>query len=273
MNPPAKLTKKQRKGLAFRQKGTTQSRDIPEQDGLEPPIEPERLDIQTKSPLGSTGKRKREEDDHSTQSSKKSKAVSPGSDTSKQKKGSARFILFVGNLRYTTTKESIAEHFSKCDPPPTVRLITPKGSGKSKGCAFLEFTHTNALQQGLKFHHSELEGRTLNVELTAGGGGKGEERVKRLRERNKTLNAQRVKQKGAQNQPEGASQTSKTRVQGSRLSLTSGIDQAPEGKKTWSVTGADAKRKRGGKRHSTKSSSQRAPQAYTPTGANAIAVG
>lgn len=83
------------------------------------------------------------------------------------------------------------------DPPPTVRLLTPKSTGgkpkiKSKGCAFLEFTHRNALQQGLKMHQSELDGRMINVELTAGGGGKSESRLEKVRERNKQLLGQRV---------------------------------------------------------------------------------
>lgn len=85
------------------------------------------------------------------------------------------------------------------DPPPEVRLLTPKASStnktttKSKGCAFLEFTSRNALQQALKLHHSMLEGRMINVELTAGGGGKGEKRMEKLRERNKSLLGQRVR--------------------------------------------------------------------------------
>lgn len=85
-------------------------------------------------------------------------------------------------------------------PPPTVRLLTPKQSTKSstkivtksKGCAFLEFKHRGALQQALKLHHSELDGRQINVELTAGGGGKSSTRVEKLKERNKELESQRV---------------------------------------------------------------------------------
>lgn len=86
------------------------------------------------------------------------------------------------------------------DPPPSVRLLTPKQdpkspkkTHKSKGCAFLEFTHRNALQQALKLHLSELDGRIINVELTAGGGGKGENRLKKLQERNRGLVDQRVR--------------------------------------------------------------------------------
>lgn len=85
------------------------------------------------------------------------------------------------------------------DPPPHVRLLTPKAktpgttSTKSKGCAFLEFSHRNALQQGLKLHGSTLDGRRINVELTAGGGGKSESRVKKVQARNKQLLEQRVR--------------------------------------------------------------------------------
>jgi len=142
-----------------------------------------------------------------------------------------RFILFIGtsysslglkrdssttatgNLKYSTTKDAILSHFSSCgtvrsrlnfhaiahmlslDPPPTVRLPTPKTTepqSKSKGYAFLQFTDKKPLQHALRLHHSELEGRKINVELTAGGGGKGEHRVKKLQERNKGLHEQRV---------------------------------------------------------------------------------
>ncbi|KAJ7446416.1 hypothetical protein B0H11DRAFT_378137 [Mycena galericulata] len=37
-----------------------------------------------------------------------------------------RFILFVGNLKYTTTAEAIKAHFAACDPPPTVRPTNPE---------------------------------------------------------------------------------------------------------------------------------------------------
>ena len=84
------------------------------------------------------------------------------------------------------------------DPPPIVRLRTPKPSEtskptvKSKGFAFLEFNNKAALQQALKLHHSQLEGRNINVELTAGGGGKSEARTAKLKKRNKELHDQRV---------------------------------------------------------------------------------
>ena len=50
----------------------------------------------------------------------------------------------------------------------------------------------SALQQALKLHQSELDGRMINVELTAGGGGKSEGRIEKLKKRNKELHEQRV---------------------------------------------------------------------------------
>lgn len=100
-------------------------------------------------------------------------------------------------MRYCTLRAWFPCHRScaRLEPPPTVRLPAPKAaqpSSKSKGYAFLEFTDKSALQQALRLHHSELEGRKINVELTAGGGGKSEHRVRKLQERNKGLHEQRV---------------------------------------------------------------------------------
>lgn len=106
--------------------------------------------------------------------------------------------FFLGNLQYTTPKEAIQKHFAACDPPPEIRLLTPKprpgvaARPKSKGCAFLEFRSKVGLQQALKLHQSMLDGRMINVELTAGGGGKSETRMNKVKERNKGLLSQRV---------------------------------------------------------------------------------
>jgi RNA recognition motif-containing protein len=98
------------------------------------------------------------------------------------------------------TTHTIPTDLRACpDPPPTVRLLTPKVTRasatvtKSKGCAFLEFSTRPALQAALKLHQSELDGRRINVELTAGGGGKGDTRLTKVKARNKQLTAQRVR--------------------------------------------------------------------------------
>lgn len=198
-----------------------------------------------------------------------------GSTTAQQKQ---RFILFVGNLKYTTSREAIAAHFAACDPPPSIRLLTPKpkpGStqrAKSKGCAFLEFTHRNALQQALKLHQSMLEDRMINVELTAGGGGNSGSRLEKVRERNKALLVQRKdrveKDKSNSDQKTFPSMPDKPQ----RYSKTSGLEQKLLVKRTWTVEDEvdDGKTRRGGKKHA-KGSKTRVKD--WGTGVNAIPVG
>ncbi|KAI3622492.1 rna binding protein [Moniliophthora roreri] len=183
-----------------------------------------------------------------------------------------RYILFLGNLKYTTSVESITAHFSTCDPPPSVRLLTLKTASsskltaKSKGCAFLEFANRTALQQALKMHHSKLDGRTINVELTVGGGGNSEARISKLRERNKKLHDQKKGTKSAKTR-EGESEAPRSQ----RYSSTSGVGDAPKTKRTWTVgdSSENGAVHRGGKRRKT-----RKPAAKDwGTGVNAIPVG
>ncbi|KAG9314193.1 hypothetical protein JVU11DRAFT_4979 [Chiua virens] len=191
----------------------------------------------------------------------------------KSEKTKQRFILFLGNLKYTTTLEAIQGHFSACVPPPTVRLLTPKPSTKSptkpvtksKGCAFLEFKHRGALQQGLKLHHSQLDGRQINVELTAGGGGKSMARTKKLKERNKELEGQRRKrQDPAANVPPGGAQ---------RFSATSGEQEIPTHKQTWTVGDAEERGTHRGQKHQRTSKKRGSRVKDFRTGVNAIPVG
>lgn len=138
-----------------------------------------------------------------------------------------RYILFVGNLPYDASAEDILTHFERRGVPmKDIRLLTEKESGKSRGIAFAEFDsakrmqvglgscHTELslvawqcyiacckqlsysicinitnliLQNGLKLHHTKLNGRRINVEVTCGGGGKSERRRQKIRERNEKL--------------------------------------------------------------------------------------
>jgi nucleolar protein 6 len=78
------------------------------------------------------------------------------------------------------------------DPPPMVRQLTKRvqnssAKEKSRGCAFLEFPKASGLQNALRLHHTVLDGRIINVELSAGGGGNNATRVKRLKTKNAKL--------------------------------------------------------------------------------------
>ncbi|KAJ1029995.1 hypothetical protein NDA16_000908 [Ustilago loliicola] len=133
-----------------------------------------------------------------------------------------KFILFVGNMAFTTTADYISKHFGQtCGEVPSVRLLTRKADpnalanlpaskrksiakGKaqdptkpqSKGYAFVEFKTSEALRKALKFHHTMLEGRKINVELTAGGGGKSETRQEKIKAKNAGLEKERQKLHG-----------------------------------------------------------------------------
>ncbi|KAH8119912.1 hypothetical protein DFH11DRAFT_1721814 [Phellopilus nigrolimitatus] len=326
-----KLTKKQRKGLAFRQKKGKGKPDAPggdiplsenqdTQDLLpfdEPPPtlserkekkgEPKSIrareadnnvDVEHKKP---PNKRKRDEGDlgraggavrdSATENSPKAKKQKrkagnsaneieneAAGDTKENSK--SRYILFVGNLKYSTSKEAILAHFALMkhgDPSlrsaPQVRLLTPKAGTptKSKGCAFLEFSHRNALQQGLKLHQSELEGRMINVELTAGGGGKSDKRLNKVKDRNRGLATQRTKLLRKQHEAGGKDGDAESE-RPQRHSTTSGADQMPLHKRTWTVPEADdgSTPHRGGKKHEKKRGKR---QKDHGTGVNAIPVG
>lgn len=111
-----------------------------------------------------------------------------------------RFILFVGNLPFDVGVDDIKGHFtdkkSSSKGPSSVRLLTTKTNGKgpakSKGCAFLEFANPAALQRALEYHHTEYNGRKINVELSAGGGGNSHERREKIRAKNEVVDKERA---------------------------------------------------------------------------------
>lgn len=89
--------------------------------------------------------------------------------------------LYVGNLAYGTTEESLETKFSEFGALDSVNLIIDRETGRSKGFAFIEMTNdeeANAAIQALD--GSELEGRNIRVSeakpqerRSGGGGGRG----------------------------------------------------------------------------------------------------
>ena len=122
----------------------------------------------------------------------------------KQMHAAPRYILFVGNLRYSTTADQIEAHFKTLtgSKPVSVRLLNQKlGPGRqeakgqqqqSRGIAFVEFNNSVEHHEGLKLHHSVLDGREINVEYTVGGGGNSASRVKKIEEKRESLTNRRL---------------------------------------------------------------------------------
>ncbi len=88
--------------------------------------------------------------------------------------------LYVGNLSYGATEESIRSLFEKHGAVESVNLITDRDTGRSKGFGFVEMTNDAEAQRAITaLNGKEIDGRALTVnearpkeERSGGGGGR-----------------------------------------------------------------------------------------------------
>jgi RNA recognition motif-containing protein len=71
--------------------------------------------------------------------------------------------LYVGNLSYKTTEQSLRELFSQAGSVVNTSIIIDKMTGKSRGFGFVEMEDADAAKAIEMFHGKEVEGRTLTV--------------------------------------------------------------------------------------------------------------
>ncbi|CCG81212.1 Predicted protein [Taphrina deformans PYCC 5710] len=103
-----------------------------------------------------------------------------------------RFILFLGNLSFKTTREEVEAHIAPTGVKPlAIRFQTDAVTKKPKGFAFVDLPDFMSLDKVLNLHHTTLGGRKINVELTAGGGGSGEKRKSKIAKKNEKLDVER----------------------------------------------------------------------------------
>jgi len=87
--------------------------------------------------------------------------------------------LYVGNLPYTATAESLREAFAASGTVDTVSLITDRDTGQSKGFAFVEMASDREAQAATDAMNGKmLDGRQIKVnearpKPTGGDGGRG----------------------------------------------------------------------------------------------------
>jgi RNA recognition motif-containing protein len=77
--------------------------------------------------------------------------------------GTAR--LYVGNLSYGTTKETLEKTFAEHGEVVSVNIITDRQTGRPKGFAFVEMStpeEGDAAKAAL--NGADLDGRTINVD-------------------------------------------------------------------------------------------------------------
>ncbi|KAI9273036.1 hypothetical protein BDA99DRAFT_282334 [Phascolomyces articulosus] len=189
---PPKLSKKQKKAQDFRKKqkdkALSEENAVPEVDIVAD--QPESTPINDKKRKAPTDHN--ESNDINEKPKKKNRRPKKkGGNNGEEKKN--RYILFVGNLGFNTKTEELAKHFESVGELPTVRLMTDKQTKKQKGFAFIEFQDSLHLSKALAFHHTYFNKRQINVELTAGGGGRSEARKEKLKEKNEKLQQERQK--------------------------------------------------------------------------------
>ncbi len=72
--------------------------------------------------------------------------------------------LYVGNLSYTTTDQTLMDAFSHCGTVESAKVIVDRDSGRSKGFAFVEMSSTSEAAASIsKLNGTQMDGRALNV--------------------------------------------------------------------------------------------------------------
>jgi RNA recognition motif-containing protein len=90
--------------------------------------------------------------------------------------------LYVGNLPFSATDESLMEMFQQAGQVESAKVITDRDTGRNKGFGFVEMsTDQEAADAITKFNGADFEGRSVTVNEArpmapregGGGGGRG----------------------------------------------------------------------------------------------------
>jgi RNA recognition motif-containing protein len=72
--------------------------------------------------------------------------------------------MYVGNLAYSVTEEELKKAFSEFGEVSSVKIITDKFSGQSKGFGFVEMPNNSEADQAIKALNGKvLGGRSIKV--------------------------------------------------------------------------------------------------------------
>ena len=88
--------------------------------------------------------------------------------------------LYVGNLPYSASQESLTTEFGKCGTVDSVNVIMDRDTGQSKGFAFVEMSSDGEAQRAIQqLNGTSVDGRNITVSEArpkaprSGGGGGG----------------------------------------------------------------------------------------------------
>ncbi len=72
--------------------------------------------------------------------------------------------IYVGNMSYGTTEESLRALFAQYGEVNSVKIITDRETGRAKGFAFIGMNDNGAGQNAIdELNGKEFEGRTLKI--------------------------------------------------------------------------------------------------------------
>ena len=72
--------------------------------------------------------------------------------------------LYVGNLPYSATEQTIEEMFGQYGTVVSVKIITDRITGRSKGFGFVEMSEDAAAADAIaKLNGTDMEGRSITV--------------------------------------------------------------------------------------------------------------
>jgi RNA recognition motif-containing protein len=85
--------------------------------------------------------------------------------------------LYVGNLPYSVSEQSLQDTFGKCGTVESANVITDRDTGQSKGFGFVEMSSDSEAQKAIQeLNGSSIDGREIKVneakpKAPRGGGG------------------------------------------------------------------------------------------------------
>lgn len=72
--------------------------------------------------------------------------------------------LYVGGIPYSTTEDALRDAFAKAGAVESVKIVTDKFSGRSRGFGFVDMADDESAAKAIEmWHEKEFEGRKLIV--------------------------------------------------------------------------------------------------------------
>jgi RNA recognition motif-containing protein len=71
--------------------------------------------------------------------------------------------LYVGNLPFSATEDSLRAHFAQCGEVVSVKIVTDRDTGRSRGFGFVEMAAGDADKAIQTLDQEDFGGRNLKV--------------------------------------------------------------------------------------------------------------